>query len=362
MAELASKPVEALIVALPESAGSAIYGLVDVFASTGTLWRELIGDEPGQRLIRPRIVSLSDEPFLCGNHIPIRPDLTIGSRSDAGIIVVPELWLAPDDDLTGRYEELKDWLRERHRAGSTIYSACSGSVLLAAAGLLNGKEATSHWGYSDLFRRRFPEVRFRPEPNIVFADSAGHIVTAGGATSWHDLAIHIISRHCSPGEALHIAKAYLLQWHGDGQLPYAGLVRRQAHADSVVRQAENWVREHFSEPHAVAAVVVACGIPERSLKRRFKAATGSTIIDYVQNLRVEAAKRLLESGETAADDIAAAVGYENPAFFRRLFKRLTGLTAGQYRRLFRPIAGADRAMGVPSGRTDRPLAPEANAR
>jgi len=340
MAEASPEAIEALIVAVPESAGSAIYGLVDVFSSTGTLWRELIGDEPGRRLISPKIVSPSNDPFQCGNGIPVRPDLTIKTKSNAGIVIVPELWLAANDDLTQRYDDLKEWLRQRYRTGSTIYSACSGSVLLAASGLLNGKEATSHWAYADLFRRSFPEVRFLPEPNIVFADQTGRIVTAGGATSWHDLAIHIISRHCSPGEALHVAKVYLLQWHGDGQLPYASLVRRQAHADSIVRQAEDWLVDHFNEPHAVAAVVAACGIPERSLKRRFKSATGSTVIDYVQNLRVEAAKRLLEFSESSFDDIAAAVGYENPAFFRRLFKRLTGLTAGQYRRLFRPISDA----------------------
>jgi transcriptional regulator GlxA family with amidase domain len=335
-----ARPLETLIVALPESAGSAIYGLVDVFASTGTLWRELIGEGPGRRLIRPRIISVVQEPFLCGNGIPIRPDLTIATKADVDVIVVPELWLAPNDDLAGRYEELKEWLRQRHRAGTTIYSACSGSVLLAASGLLDGKQATSHWGYADLFRRSFPLVHFLPEPNLVFADPAGRVVTAGGATSWHDLAIHVISRHCSPGDALHIAKVYLLQWHGEGQLPYAGLVRRQAHADAAVRQAENWLADHFSEPRAVAAVVATCGTAERSLKRRFKAATGSTIIEYVQNLRVEAAKQLLESSEASSDEIASGVGYENPAFFRRLFKRLTGLTPGEYRRLFRPIAGA----------------------
>ena len=294
MAEAVPRTIEALIVALPESAGSAIYGLVDVFASTGTLWRKLTGDEPGRMLILPRIVSISSEPFLCGNAIPVRPDLTIHERSEADIIVVPELWLAPDDDLEHRYDDLKLWLRQRHHAGAVVYSACSGSVLLAASGLLDGKAATSHWGYADLFRRSFPEVHFLPEPNIVFADPAGRIVTAGGATSWHDLAIHIISRHCSPGEALRIAKAYLLQWHGDGQLPYASLMRRQPHADAAVRQAENWLARHFDEPRAVASVVAACGIAERSLKRRFKRATGLAIIDYVQNLRIEAAKRLLE--------------------------------------------------------------------
>ena len=342
MANTDAHAIEALSLALPESAGSAIYGLIDVLASTGTLWLDLVGDEPGRRLIQPKIVSLSRDPFHCGNAIPVTPDLTIDEKSDADIIVIPELWLAPDDDLKGRYSELKAWLRKRYQAGSTIYSACSGAVLLAASGLLNGKSATSHWGYTDLFRRSFPDVRFIPEPNIVFADDTGRIVTAGGATAWHDLAIHIISRHCSPGEALHIAKVYLLQWHGDGQLPFTSLVRRQAHADSVVRQAEDWLRTHFREPQAVAGVVAECGIPERSLKRRFSAATGSTVIGYVQNLRIEEAKRLLETGDMSFDDIAAAVGYENPAFFRKLFKRCTGLTAGNYRRMFRPIFDAAR--------------------
>jgi transcriptional regulator GlxA family with amidase domain len=139
--------------------------------------------------------------------------LTIEEESDAGVIVIGELWLAPDDDLKDRYSDLKEWLHQRYRAGSVIYSACSGAVLLAASGLLKGKAATSHWGYADLFRRSFPDVHFVPEPNIVFADDTGRIVTAGGATSWHDLAIHIISRHCGPGEALHIAKlSFAMAW------------------------------------------------------------------------------------------------------------------------------------------------------
>ena len=240
---------------------------------------------------------------------------------------------------------MKDWLRRCHKSGSMIYSACSGSVLLAAAGLLDEREATSHWGYEDLFRRSFPKVRFNPAPNLVIADRTGRIVTAGGTTSWHDLAIHIISRHCSPGEALRIAKVYLLKWHGEGQLPYASLVRRQPHADAVVRRAETFLAAHYQQPHAVAAVVKQCGIPERSLKRRFTTATGSTLITYVQNLRVEEAKRLLETEDRGADKIAALVGYENPAFFRRLFKRSSGLTPGAYRRMFRPLSAAPNQIG-----------------
>ena len=334
----APRVLDAAIVALPETAGSALYGLIDVLSATGTLWRQLVEDDPGAPLIRPRIVSPSREPFQCGNGIPVTPDLSIAEVAAPDILILPELWLAPTDDLGERYAELKDWICRLYRRGTTVYSACSGSVLLAATGLLKGREATSHWAYADLFRKNFPDVRFKPEPSLVFADPAGRIVTAGGTTSWHDLAIHIISRHCGPGEALRIAKVYLLKLHGEGQLPYASLVRRQPHADSTVRQAEAWLADNFREAHAVAGAVSACGIPERSLKRRFKAATGTTLIGYVQNLRIEEAKRSLESGDASFDDIAARMGYENIAFFRRLFKRSTGLTPGQYRQMFQPIA------------------------
>lgn len=341
------KAVEALIVAVPETAGSALYGMFDVLAATGTLWNELTGTEAGHALIRPRIVSLATTPFRCGNGIPVNPDLTIDDAREPAIVIVPELWLNPSDTMSERYDALKDWLRQCYRSGSHIYSACSGSVLLAATGLLDNREATSHWGYEDLFRRSFPKVRFNPAPNLVFADPAGRIVTAGGTSSWHDLAIHIIARHCSPGEAMRIAKVYLMKLHREGQLPYAALVRQQVHADSVVRRAEDWLAKNFRQPNAVSAVIAACGIPERSLKRRFKTATGSTLIGHVQNLRIEEAKRLLESGELAADDIAPLCGYENAAFFRRLFRRATGLTPGQYRRMFQPVAHMAEAAAQP---------------
>lgn len=209
--------------------------------------------------------------------------------------------------------------------------------MLAESGLLDGCPATSHWGYQDLFRKQYPKVRFLPEPNLVFADSAGRIVTAGGTTSWHDLAIHIISRHASSGEALRIAKVYLLKWHGEGQLPYASLVRSAPHADSVVRKCEDWLKLNYKQTDAVPQVVTRAAIPERTLKRRFKAATGMSLIEYTQNLRIEEAKHLLESSPKPVDDVSTEAGYEDASFFRRLFKRLTGLTPSQYRRLFQAV-------------------------
>ncbi len=330
-------PVEVLIVAVSETAGSALYGMVDVLMAAGNIWQTLVRSESPQTLFWVRIVSPSGDSFECGNGIPVAPEFSIADDPKASILILPELWLGPDEDIQGRYPELMEWIRQKYKEGITIYSACSGALMLAETGLLDGCEATSHWGYQDLFSKRYPRVRFRPEPNLVFADAAGRIVTAGGTTSWHDLAIHIIARYCSPGEAVRIAKVYLLKWHSEGQLPYETLVRRNPHADSVVRTCEKWLGEHFRETGVIQRVVELSKIPERTLKRRFKAAAGSTLIEHIQYLRVEETKRLLESGQMPVDEISVEVGYEDPSFFRRLFKRLTGLTPSQYRRMFQPV-------------------------
>jgi len=331
-----SRPVETAIVAVPETAGSALYGMVDVLMATGNLWQTLVRSAHRESPFRVRIVSPSRRPFRCGNGVPVVPELSLPDDPAADIVILPELWLGPDEHLAGRHPMLTRWIRVRYDEGACIYSACSGSLMLAETGLLDGRDATSHWGYRDLFERRYPQIRFRPEPNLCFADAEGRIVTAGGTTSWHDLALHIISRHVSPGEAMRIAKVYLLKWHDEGQLPYAPLVRPLPHSDAIAKTCEAWLGQHFRERNAVAGAVRQSKTPERSLKRRFKAATGLTLIDYLQNLRIDEAKHLLESSARSADEISFEVGYEDASFFRRLFRRRTGLSPVQYRRLFKP--------------------------
>lgn len=332
--------VDVLIVAVPETAGSALYGMVDVLKAAGSVWETLTRQGEGKALFNVRIVAPRRTAFVCGNGIPVRPDCVVADEPKAKIVILPELWLGPDEDIRDRYPTLMDWLRRAYTQGAFLYSACSGAVMLAATGLLDGCSATSHWAYQDLFRKRYPNVQFHPEPNLVVADRDGRIVTAGGTTSWHDLAIHIIARHANPGEALRIAKVYLLKWHGEGQLPYAPLSRVSPHADSVVRECQRLLDRRYRESNVIQDVVGKARIPERTLKRRFKAATGITFIEYVQNLRIEEAKRLLETTGMNTEEIGPAVGYEDHSFFYRLFKRLTGLTPARYRRMFQPVLDA----------------------
>jgi transcriptional regulator GlxA family with amidase domain len=327
-------PIDVLVVALPETAGSALYGMVDVLSAAGTIWPTLTRGGDARRLFSVRIVSPQAGPFTCGHGIPVQPHCAVADDPHAALVIVPELWLGPDESMQGRHPDVVDWLRRRYRAGASLYSACSGAVMLAETGLLDGCPATSHWGYQDLFRRAYPKVRFDPAPNLAHARADGRIVTAGGTTSWHDLALHIIARHASPGEALRVAKVYLMKWHAEGQLPFAPLVIPTPHGDAVVRRCEAWLREHFRDEDAVGRVVAVAAVPERTLHRRFKSATGRSLLEYLQGLRVEEAKRLLETSSTPVDEVSAQAGYADASFFRRLFKRLTGLTPGQYRRMF----------------------------
>ena len=334
------KPISVLIVALPETAGSALYGMLDVLCSAGNIFQTLVRSSDKQQLFQVCIVANSERPFTCGNGIPVTPDCSISDDPTADIIIVPEMWLGPDEALTGRHLPMIEWLRRKYEAGATLCSACSGAVILAETGLLDGCPATSHWGYQDLFRSCYPRVKFDPAPNLTYADPNGRIITAGGTTSWHDLALHLIARYASPGEALNIAKVYLLKWHSETELPFASLVRFVPHGDSVVKKCEKWLQLHFIEIDAIPQVTELAGIPERTLKRRFKSATGSSLIAYLQNLRVEEAKHLLETTDTPVDEISYAAGYSDASFFRRLFKRLTGLTPSHYRKMFQPILAA----------------------
>lgn len=334
------RTVVASLVAVPETSGSALYGMVDVLSAVGSLWGELMrrpAAEAGTRL-DIRIVAPTPEPFLCGNGIPVAPYMAVDACPATDIVILPELWIGPDEPMRGRHPSVMDWIRRMYARGAALYSACSGSVMLAETGLVDHCQVTSHWAYRELFQAHYPAVRFLPEPTLTCADPAGRIVTAGGTTSWHDLAIHIIARHAGAAEAVRIAKIYLLKLHPEGQRPWLPLVRDVPHGDGAVRRCQVWLADHFLDDDALAGAVRHSGLPQRTLKRRFKAATGSPLIQYIQNLRIEHARELLETTRDPVDDIAHAAGYEDASFFRLLFRRMTGLSPAQYRRMFQAAA------------------------
>ena len=184
------------------------------------------------------------------------------------------------------------------------------------------------------FRRRHPDVVLRPEEVLVVAGDDGRLITSGAATAWHDLALYLIARHVGPATAQAVARFLLWEWHRDGQAAFQVFAPPTDHGDAAVLAAQRAIAENFAVASPVEEMVKLVGARPRTFKRRFTAATGHTPIAYVQRIRVERAKRMLETTAEPIEEISWAVGYEDPASFRRLFKRLTGVTPGAYRQRF----------------------------
>jgi transcriptional regulator GlxA family with amidase domain len=227
-----------------------------------------------------------------------------------------------------------EWIRRMHADGAQVYAACGGSLVLAEAGMLDGKEATTHWSYAPLFRRLYPKVTLHEERILVQGGPGHNVVCAGGASSWQDLALLLIARHAGTEEAIRVSKLFLYQWHRDGQLPYASMIANVDHGDSVIERCQAWLAQNYEHADIVAELVRRSGLPKRTFDRRFRAATGYSPLAYIQALRIEEAKQLLETGSAPVEAVAREVGYEDTASFRRLFRRLAGMTPGDYRRKF----------------------------
>jgi transcriptional regulator GlxA family with amidase domain len=264
----------------------------------------------------------------------IRPVAGLEPETLPDVVCVPELLVAPEEDLGGRYAPETAWLRECYAAGATVASACSGALLLAEAGLLDGLDVTTHWGYCDALARRCPTARVHPHRALVAAGPGQRIVMAGGGTSWHDLALFLVARYLGVEEAMRLARIYLIDWHDMGQQPFAALTRARQVDDAAITECQRWVAQHYDAERPVATMQEMSGIPERSFKRRFARATGMTPLEYVHTLRLEEAKHMLETSEMAVEAVANEVGYEDTSFFGRLFRRKVGLTPAQYRKRF----------------------------
>ncbi len=335
------KPVRVSLLALPESAPGTLYGLYEVLTSVGGTWSDLTGEEEASPGFDVRIVSTSASPFRCHGGVPVTPDAPLADSGQSDVVLISDLAIDTERDPRGRWPESAQWVTEQYAGGASICTVCTGSVLLADTGLLDGQESTTHWAVARLFETHYPSVRLKPERVLVPAGPDHRLVTSGGAASWEDLSLYLTSRFCGEVEAVRTAKIFLFGDRGEGQLPFAAMIKPRRHHDAVIADCQIWIADHYSIATPVSRMVDRSGLPERTFKRRFRNATGYTPVEYVQTLRIEEAKQHLETTATPTDDIGAAVGYEDPAFFRRLFKRHSGVTPARYRQRFRSVGNLE---------------------
>jgi transcriptional regulator GlxA family with amidase domain len=302
----------------------AAFGLHEVLGDT------LRNAHALSRSIQPSLVARQDGSFRSSTGLQVTPEQGLETEC-ADVVVICDIHLDPDETPEGRWRDEIEWVHRHIDAGALVCSTCSGSVLLAEAGLLDGADAASHWSMADLFRDRYPAVRFRPERILCDSGRGGTLITTGGASAWQDLALYLIARFCGAEEAARVARLFLLGDRGYGQLPFASMARPRQHSDAVISRIQAWLVDNYAAPTPVSAMVERSGLSVRSFKRRFSAATGYTPVEYVQALRIEEAKQMLETETASIEEVSASVGYEDPTFFRRLFKRRAGVTPAQYR-------------------------------
>ncbi len=331
------RKVSVSLVAVPEVSAAVVYGLHEVFSCVGTVWEQLTGGPTVPGRMTPRIVGCATGLLRTSMGVALMVEHTFDEAHRADVVIVGDLILESGVEPTGRWSEATAWIRNQYDKGAIICSVCTGSLMLAEAGLLNDREATSHWSAGGTFRRCYPQVLLRPERVLVPSGLEHRIVTSGGSASWADLSLYLIARFCGAEEARRTAKLFLFGDRSDGQRPFAAMARPTQHDDAAIAQSQTWIADNYALANPVARMAEISGLTSRTFKRRFTNATGYAPLDYVQTLRIEEAKQMLETSDDAIDEIAALVGYEDPNSFRRLFKRTTGITPNQYRMRFKMV-------------------------
>jgi transcriptional regulator GlxA family with amidase domain len=308
---------------------SAITGALDLFSMAGVTWQRIKGESPNP-LFNVQLASVDGKPIKCNNRVVLHPHLSLAQVRKADLILVPTIGGSIEPVLK-KNDALIHWLKDKHLSGTEIASNCTGAFLLGEAGILDHKQATTHWGYADLFREKYPLVDLQSEQLIIQQDN---IFCAGGGMAWFDLALLLIERYGGRELAAETSKSHVMDLRHGNQAAYANVNSKKYHQDKDILKIQDWMELNFQQPISMASLAESFNLVPRTFIRRFKQATQKTPLAYLQSLRIEAAKSLLETQNLPLEKIVQQVGYEDLSSFTRLFKKSTNLSPSQYRKKF----------------------------
>ena len=328
------QPIKLCLLATPEVSASSLYGLYDTLSCAGHSWETIVTGETPDPVFDIKIIGYNSNPFKSGNGVVVTPDCTLNEVVDTDLIVVPGMGLSAKKPPEQLEQASRLWLGQQHALGKQVVSACSGAVYLAANGILDGVEATTHWCYKELFRSYYPDVNLRLDRNVCIDNGEGGIVTSGGTNAWQELALYLIARFGGAAEAKRTAKFWLMADLGYNQAPYMSMTVNVKRDDASIELAQTWLMNNYPSANPVSSMVEQSKLSESTFSRRFRKLNGISPMDYVQAVRVEEAKLRLEETDVTIDQISLEVGYEDSASFRRLFKRKTSMTPAEYRKTF----------------------------
>ena len=246
------------------------------------------------------------------------------------LVIIPAMY----GDLNKAIEQNKEfipWIIEQYKQGSEVASLCLGAFLLASTGLLKGKKCATHWLAANVFRQMFPEINLVEDK--IITDEQG-IYSSGGAYSSLNLILYLVEKYSGREAAVFCAKAFQIDIQRDSQSPFMIFTGQKEHDDDSIRKAQEFIETNFQEKVTINQLASMLALSRRNLERRFKKATSNTVTEYIQRVKIEAAKLSLESSRENVNEVMYNVGYQDPKAFRVTFKKITGLSPIQYRKKY----------------------------
>ncbi len=320
--------IQVTILGLYNSMATTVFGPMDILNQAGRLWNRLAGT-PHTPLFEVTLASADGGAIRSVNRVEITPHCSIEQIAHTDLIIISSATYI--DKILELNPNLPGWIRQHYDKGAHVASICTGAFLLAETGLLDGRSATLHWGFADRFKARYPKVRLQHDR--IFIDH-GRLYCSAGVTAGMDLSLYLVEKFCGRQAATQSAKTMVLAMDRESQAPFTCFLRGKDHTDPLVARAQHLLEKNAARAVDYDELAHTLKMSRRSLERRFRQAAGMTPLSYLQRLRVEKARQLLEEGIATFSEITYAVGYEDIAFFRKLFIRLTGLRPKEYQKKF----------------------------
>jgi transcriptional regulator GlxA family with amidase domain len=278
-------------------------------------------------LFKVQLAGLTKQVRLTNGQFSVHTDVLLQDVKKTDLIVIPAL----GGDIRASVKKNKDyitWIVKQYNNGAEVASLCIGAFLLASTGLLNGKECSSHWITADLFREMYPEVNL--VDGRIITEQQG-LYSSGGATSYWNLLLHLIEKYAGREMAITASKVYALEIDRKSQSPFAMFNGQKKHEDEPIKQAQEFIENHVTEKFGIEELAMKFAIGRRHFERRFRSATNNTPLEYIQRVKIEAAKKQFENTSKNVNEVMYDVGYSDNKAFRSVFKKITGMSPIHYR-------------------------------
>jgi transcriptional regulator GlxA family with amidase domain len=282
------------------------------------------GESP---IFKVQLVGLSKETPVSGGLFTVHTDELVQDVKKTDLIIIPAI----DGEIKTAMESNKEfipWIIKQYKSGAEVASLCLGAFLLASTGLVNGRKCATHWMAANEFRKMFPDVDLVTEK--IITDEQG-IYSSGGAFSYLNLILYLIEKYAGRDIAVLSAKVFAIEIDRDSQSPFIIFQGQKEHEDEPIKKAQVFIEKNFQDKITVDQLASMFALGRRNLERRFKKATSNTVVEYIQRVKIEAAKMNLEKLRENVNEVMYNVGYTDPKAFRTTFKRITGLSPIEYR-------------------------------